>query len=88
VLLVDSLDRLVDAVSVGRHTLRTALTAIWLGIGLSIALMVVATTGAIPAVTGALVQELVDLATILYALRALGGPPSGLPAADGAPRLR
>ncbi|MGW2091268.1 heavy metal translocating P-type ATPase [Promicromonospora sukumoe] len=80
VLLVDSLGRLVDAVSVGRHTLRTALSAIWLGIGLSIALMLVATTGAIPAVTGALVQELVDLATILYALRALGGPPSGLPA--------
>jgi hypothetical protein len=39
--------------------------------------MVVAMTGAIPAVTGALVQELVDLATILYALRALGGPPTG-----------
>ncbi|MFI6423936.1 heavy metal translocating P-type ATPase [Promicromonospora sp. NPDC050880] len=74
VLLVDSLDRLVDAVSVGRHTLRTALAAIWLGIGLSTGLMVVATTGVIPAVTGALVQELVDLATILYALRALGGP--------------
>ncbi|MFI8527619.1 heavy metal translocating P-type ATPase [Promicromonospora sukumoe] len=88
VLLVDSLGRLVDAVSVGRHTLRTALSAIWLGIGLSIALMIVAMTGAIPAVTGALVQELVDLATILYALRALGGPPSGLPATEGAPRLR
>ncbi|GAA2230714.1 heavy metal translocating P-type ATPase [Promicromonospora sukumoe] len=88
VLLVDSLGRLVDAVSVGRHTLRTALSAIWLGIGLSIAPMIVAMTGAIPAVTGALVQELVDLATILYALRALGGPPSGLPATEGAPRLR
>ncbi|WP_285102121.1 heavy metal translocating P-type ATPase [Promicromonospora sp. MEB111] len=89
VLLVDSLDRLVDAVSIGRHTLRTALTAIWLGIGLSIALMVVAMTGAIPAVTGALVQELVDLATILYALRALGGPPTGLEerAAVGSPPL-
>ncbi|MFD7307216.1 heavy metal translocating P-type ATPase [Promicromonospora sp. NPDC059942] len=78
VLLVDSLGGLVDAVSVGRHTLRTALAAIWLGIGLSLALMVVAMTGVIPAVTGALVQELVDLATILYALRALGGPPTGL----------
>ncbi|WP_020012968.1 heavy metal translocating P-type ATPase [Promicromonospora sukumoe] len=79
VLLVDSLGGVVDAVSVGRHTLRTALTAIWLGIGLSVGLMLVAATGAIPAVTGALVQELVDLATILYALRALTGP---------APRMR
>ena len=55
--------------------------AIWIGIGLSVGLMVVAMTGAIPAVAGALTQELVDLATILYALRALGGRPSGLTAA-------
>lgn len=80
VLLVDSLAKVVDAVSIGRHTLRVAFTAIWIGIGLSIGLMLVAMTGAIPAVAGALVQELVDLATILYALRALGGPPSGLAA--------
>lgn len=80
VLLVDSLAKVVDAVSIGRHTLRVALTAIWIGIGLSVGLMLVAMTGAIPAVAGALVQELVDLATILYALRALGGPPSGLAA--------
>lgn len=80
VILVDSLAKIVDAVSIGRHTLRVALTAIWIGIGLSIGLMIVAMTGAIPAVAGALTQELVDLATIVYALRALGGPPSGLPA--------
>ncbi|RPF21883.1 heavy metal translocating P-type ATPase [Myceligenerans xiligouense] len=78
VLLVDSLAKLVDAVSIGRHTLRVALTAIWIGIGLSVGLMLVAMTGAIPAVTGALVQEFVDLATILYALRALAGPPADL----------
>ncbi|MFD6138367.1 heavy metal translocating P-type ATPase [Promicromonospora sp. NPDC060271] len=78
VLLVDSLAKVVDAVSIGRHTLRVALTAIWIGIGLSTGLMLVAMTGAIPAVAGALVQELVDLAAILYALRALGGSPTGL----------
>lgn len=81
VILVDSLAKVVDAVSISRHTLRVALTAIWIGIGLSVGLMVVAMTGAIPAVAGALTQELVDLATILYALRALGGRPSGLTAA-------
>ena len=47
-----------------------------MGIGLSIALMLVAMTGVIPAVAGALTQELVDVATILYALRALGAPRS------------
>jgi P-type E1-E2 ATPase len=85
VILVDSLAKLVDAVSIGRHTLRVALTAIWIGIGLSIGLMIVAMTGLIPAVVGALVQELVDLATILYALRALGGPRTVLPAASVSP---
>ncbi len=81
VILVDSLAKVADAVSIGRHTLRVALTAIWIGIGLSVGLMIVAMTGVIPAVAGALTQELVDLATILYALRALGGPPSGLTSA-------
>lgn len=74
VILVDSLSKVVDAVSIGRHTLRVALTAIWIGIGLSLALMLVAMTGVIPAVVGAITQEFVDLATILYALRALRGP--------------
>ncbi|SDL88490.1 heavy metal-(Cd/Co/Hg/Pb/Zn)-translocating P-type ATPase [Microbacterium azadirachtae] len=74
VILVDSLAKVVHAVEIGRHTVRVALTAIWIGIALSITLMVVAMSGVIPAVAGALIQELVDLATILYALRALRGP--------------
>ena len=73
VILADSLAKVADAVAIGRHTMRVALTAIWIGIVLSIGLMLVATTGLIPAVAGALTQEVVDLATILYALRALGG---------------
>lgn len=73
VILKDSLTKVVEAVAIGRHTLRVAYTAIWIGIVLSVGLMLVATTGVIPAVAGALIQELVDLATILYALRALSG---------------
>lgn len=96
VVLSDSLARIVDAVRIGRHTLRVALTAIWIGIALSIGLMLIATTGAIPAVAGALIQEFVDLATILYALRALrlpktGGitaqPSAGIPQGDRRPTL-
>ncbi|KZE91489.1 Cadmium, zinc and cobalt-transporting ATPase [Microbacterium sp. TNHR37B] len=71
VVLVDSLDAIVTAMSVGKRTLRVALTAIWIGIVLSIGLMLVATSGIIPALVGALLQEVVDLATILYALKAL-----------------
>ncbi|WP_349428306.1 heavy metal translocating P-type ATPase [Microbacterium sp. LWS13-1.2] len=89
VILVDSVAKVVDAISIARHTLRVALTSIWIGIGLSIGLMIVAMTGVIPAVAGALIQELVDLATILYALRALRGPvsevPAGVAAAPGTP---
>lgn len=80
VILRDSLLPLVDAVAVGRHTLRVAYEAIWIGVALSIGLMLVATSGAIPALAGALVQEFVDLATILYALRALSGPSTGVAA--------
>jgi heavy metal translocating P-type ATPase len=78
VILTDSLAKVADAVSIGTHTLRVAYTAIWIGIGISIVLMLIATTGVIPAVAGALIQEGVDLATILYALRALRGPATGL----------
>lgn len=85
VIVVDSLARVADAVAIGRHTLRVALTTIWMGIALSIGLMVVAMTGIIPAVAGALVQELVDLATILYALRALRAPEVDLHAGRRAP---
>ncbi|TDN91607.1 heavy metal-(Cd/Co/Hg/Pb/Zn)-translocating P-type ATPase [Microbacterium sp. BK668] len=74
VILVDSLAKVAEAISIGRRTMQVALLAIWVGIGASIGLMLVATTGVIPAVAGALIQELVDLATILFALRALRGP--------------
>lgn len=75
VILKNSLNGVVDAVRVSRHTMRVALQSIWIGIALSIGLMLIAAlTGAIPAVAGALTQELVDLATILNALRALRGP--------------
>lgn len=73
VILQDSVAKVADAVAIGKHTLRIALQAIWVGIGLSIALMLIATTGAIPAVVGALMQEVVDLVAILYALRTLTG---------------
>lgn len=72
VILVDDLSRTVRAVEIGIDTMRIALQSIWLGIALSIALMIVAAFGIIPATLGATLQEVVDLATILNALRAIG----------------
>jgi len=74
VVLRDSLDAVADAIHIGRYTRRVALAAIWIGITLSLGLMLIATTGVIPAVVGALTQEVVDLAAVLYALRALRPP--------------
>ena len=73
VILKDSLAQLPALIGISRDTVRVALTAIWLGIILSVVLMLIATTGFIPAVIGALLQEVLDLIAILYALRALTG---------------
>jgi heavy metal translocating P-type ATPase len=73
VIMLDDLSRVALAVDIGKRTVGVALGSIWTGIGLSVGLMAVAMTGYIPAVTGALLQELVDLATILNGLRALRG---------------
>lgn len=72
VILVDDLGRVADAVVIGRRTVRIALQSIWVGIGISIVLMIVAAFGVIPATLGAILQEVVDLVTILAALRAIG----------------
>lgn len=76
VIVRDDVHRVVRAVQIGQHTYKVALAAIWIGIVLSLGLMTVAAFGYIPPVAGALTQEFVDLAAILYALRALtgGGP--------------
>lgn len=73
VILVDDISGVARAVRIGADTVRIALQSIWLGIIASVVLMVVAAFGFIPATAGALIQELVDLATILAALRAIGG---------------
>lgn len=73
VIVVDDLSRTADAMDVGKRTMRVALQSIWLGIGLSLGLMMFAAFGFLPAIVGAAMQEVVDLATILNALRALGG---------------
>ncbi|MES2171975.1 MAG: heavy metal translocating P-type ATPase [Actinomycetota bacterium] len=71
VILEDDISLVAEAVRIGRETVAIALQSIWLGIALSVGLMVVASFGLIPATIGAGIQEVVDLATILNALRAI-----------------
>ncbi|MFO1046574.1 MAG: heavy metal translocating P-type ATPase [Geminicoccaceae bacterium] len=85
VLLVDRLDVLATAISIGRRTRRIALESVLAGIALSALGMVAAALGWLPPVAGALTQELIDVAVILNALRALGDGHHTLP---GLPEAR
>lgn len=71
VVLVDHLGRLADALFVAHRTRRIALQSVVAGLGLSVIAMIVAALGFLPAVQDALTQELIDIAVILDALRAL-----------------
>ena len=71
VLLVDRLDRLVEALRVARRTRRIAIESVVAGMALSFAAMAVAAFGYLPPLAGAMIQELIDVAVIANALRAL-----------------
>jgi heavy metal translocating P-type ATPase len=72
VLMVDRLDRIADAVDIGRRSMGIARQSVLVGLGLSGVGMVVAAFGHLPPVAGALSQEVIDVGVILNALRALG----------------
>jgi heavy metal translocating P-type ATPase len=74
VILVDDLARVSDAIRISRRTMSIARQSVWAGIGLSGAAMVVAAFGHIPPTAGALLQEVIDVAVILNALRASAAP--------------
>jgi heavy metal translocating P-type ATPase len=71
VLLIDRLDRLVPAIKIARRAKLIALQSVYVGIGLSIVGMVAAAFGYLTPVQGALLQELIDVAAIMNALRVL-----------------
>lgn len=71
VILKDDISQVVTAVAVGHRTMRVAKESIWAGIALSIVLMIVAAGGVIPAIIGALLQEVVDVVSIANSLRAM-----------------
>jgi heavy metal translocating P-type ATPase len=74
VLLTEDLTRVARVVRVARRTMRVARQSIGVGIGLSGAAMIVAAAGYIPPTVGALIQEAIDVAVIVNALRASRAP--------------
>jgi heavy metal translocating P-type ATPase len=70
VLLVDDVTRVAYAVEAGQRMLRIAKQSIYVGLGLSLGFMVIASFGLIAPAIGALLQEATDVIVILNALRA------------------
>ena len=73
VLLVDQLDRVLPAIKIARRSRFIALQSVIAGMGLSFVAMIAAALGYIVPVEGALLQEVIDVAVIFNALRALRG---------------
>ena len=74
VILADDPTRIAEAVQISRRTLRVAQQSIRVGLGLSALAMIAAALGALPPAIGAMVQEAIDVAVILNALRAATAP--------------
>ena len=73
VVLTDRLQPVAEALRIARRTRGIALQSIVVGLALSGAAMIAAAMGHITPVAGALLQEGIDVAVIVNALRALGG---------------
>jgi heavy metal translocating P-type ATPase len=73
VITVDDASRIALSIRIGRRSLHIARQSVVCGLGLSVAAMAVAALGYLPPVWGALFQEVIDVAVILNALRALHG---------------
>jgi heavy metal translocating P-type ATPase len=87
VILADRLDRVGEAIVIAQRARRIAIQSIVAGMGLSALAMLAATIGWLMPVSAAIFQEVIDVAVILNALRALTPahhhPGSRMAAEDG-----
>jgi P-type E1-E2 ATPase len=84
-LLVDCLDRFLSGIDVARGARRIAIQSVIVGLGLSVGGMVLAALGNLAPVHGAVLQDVLDVAVILNALRVLRiSPTLGAPGKSGA----
>jgi P-type E1-E2 ATPase len=71
VIVVDRIGRVAEAVRIGRRSLAVARQSVLAGLGLSLLGMGFAAAGLLAPIGGAFLQEAIDVAVILNALRAL-----------------
>jgi heavy metal translocating P-type ATPase len=74
VILKDDLEKVSTAIVISRDTMRIAKQSVLIGIFICVALMLIASTGVIPALLGAALQEVIDTVSILSSLRAKNDP--------------
>ena len=77
VLTTDRLDRLADAMEIARRARRIAVQSAMVGMSLSLVAMALTVVGLLPPAAGALLQEGIDLAVLVNALRVLRAQPAG-----------
>lgn len=70
VIMLDDISKAATAIKISKRTISIAVQSIMIGIVISVGLMLFATTGKLPAIVGAGLQEVVDVVVILNALRA------------------
>lgn len=70
VILKDDLSKVAQAIKISQDTLRVAKQSVLAGLLICLILMLIASTGVIPTLLGAMLQEVVDTVSILSALRA------------------
>ncbi|EOL43563.1 heavy metal translocating P-type ATPase [Enterococcus caccae] len=70
VILKDNLEKVSTAVKISKDTMKIAKQSVLIGILICTLLMLIASTGVIPALIGAVLQEVVDTVSILSSLRA------------------
>ncbi|MFC6788901.1 heavy metal translocating P-type ATPase [Methylobacterium komagatae] len=87
VVLIDSLSPLPKAIRIAKRARAIALQSVLAGIGLSLAGMTAAALGYLSPLQGALLQEAIDVAVILNAMRVLGGTTADAPAGCAESRL-
>ncbi|MEG1172319.1 HAD-IC family P-type ATPase, partial [Carnobacterium sp.] len=70
VILTDDLSKVSTSIQISKDTMRIAKQSVLIGIIICILLMLIASTGVIPALLGAALQEVVDVVSIFSSLRA------------------
>ena len=71
IIVEDSIDRLIRAITIAKRARRKALQAAGLGMALSLIIMATGALGITSASQGAIAQEAIDVLAILWALTTL-----------------